>query len=138
MADEQNGNRPVPHPLPGLSAYEINEVAIPPILVGLGIGLLSILMRFGVVAFNPSYFWPMFIIGWTGILLGAIIVGFRRLKEKKERAAGYVTIAGFPDRIRLDRRTGAVLRMPGEPEPTGPQIKAIRRRARVDMREAKR
>ncbi len=80
----------------------------------------------------------MFIIGWTGILLGAIIVGFRKLKEKKERAAGYVTIAGFPDLIRLDRKTGAVLRMPGEPEPTGSQIRAIRRRASVDMREAKR
>ncbi len=132
-AEYPSGHRTVPHPLPGLSAYEINDIAIPPIVIGFGVASLTIPMRLGLIHFDPSYFWPMFIFAWGGTGFGAILVGFRKLKEKKERAAGYVTIAGFPELIRLDRRTGAVLRMPGEPEPTGSQIREIRRRARLEM-----
>ncbi|MCI0157774.1 hypothetical protein KNO15_13820 [Leifsonia shinshuensis] len=138
MADDPTGNRTVPRPLPGLSAYEINDIAIPPVFIGFGVALLSIPIRFGLIHYDPSYFWPMFITAWTGVGFGLVMLGVRKLKEKKERAAGYVTIEGFPDLIRLDRRTGAVLRLPGEPEPTGSQIREIRRRARVEMRGAKR
>ncbi len=130
MPNESGDGVTVPKPLPGLSAYELNSMGIPPTFLGLGIGLLSVLMRFGVVAYEPAYFWPMFITAWGGVACGLAMLGFRKLKERKERAAGYVTIEGFPDFIRLDRRTGAVLRMPGEPEPTRSQIEAIRRHAR--------
>ncbi len=123
----------LPKPLPGLSAYEINEIGIPPTFLGIGIGLLALPIRFGFLGHDLSLFVALSIIAWTGIACGLVIFGFRKLKEKKERAAGYVTIAGFPELIRLDRRTGAVLRMPGEPEPTGSQIREIRRRARLEM-----
>ena len=135
----ESGDAPtVPKPLPGLSAYELNDIVIPPTFIGLGIGLLALPMRFGFLGHDLSVFVALAIIGWTGVLFGAIMLGFRKLKEKKEKRAGYVTIAGFPDLIRLDRRTGAVLRLPGEPEPTLSQIKAIRRRARLEMRKRER
>lgn len=138
MPDEFGDGVTVPKLLPGLSAYELNSMGIPPTFIGLGIGLLSLPMRFGFLGHDLSLFVALAIIAWTGVACGLVILGFRKLKERKERAAGYVTIAGFPDLIRLDRRTGAVLRMPGEPEPTHSQIVAIRRRARLEMGKSER
>jgi hypothetical protein len=130
LSDRHSEQEKGPRVLRGPSAYELTVVGIVPMLLGLVVGLLSIPMRFGLVGQDVSFVWKLFFVGVTCIVVGFVFLGLRTLKARKEIAAGYVTLEGHPELPRLDRRTGAVLRSPGEPEPTRAQIAERREAAR--------
>lgn len=106
-----------PRPLPGPSAYALSFIGLIPTVLGLAIGLLALPMRFGLLGSDPALLWGLLVVGAGGCGAGLAVLGWRALQARRELAAGYTTLDGHPEVPRLDPRTGAVLRWPGEPEP---------------------
>jgi hypothetical protein len=132
MTAEGESSATTPQQLPGVSAMALTIAGSVPAILGLGIGLVSIPLRYGPLLHLPGLFSGLLIVGGASLVLAAFLIGLSRLKARKELAAGYTTFEGHPEVPRLDRKTGAILRKPGEPEPTYKQILAIRERSRKE------
>jgi len=128
LSDRHSEQEKGPRVLRGPSAYELTVIGIVPMLLGFVVGLLSIPMRFDLVAQDVSFVWKLFFVGVTCIVVGFVFLGLRTLKARKEIAAGYGTLEGHPELPRLDRHTGLFSDRLVSPSRRGPRSPSVAKR----------
>ncbi|MFF1574227.1 hypothetical protein ACFVWR_15905 [Leifsonia sp. NPDC058292] len=124
-----------PRLLRGPSAWAVTFTGLWLSLVGLAAGLLSIALRWSPLINNLTLIIVVASVAIGGMALSLVLLAARKWAIKKELKAGYTTVDGHFELPRVDRRSGAVVRQPGDNEPTYRQIVARRKQALASRRD---